>query len=122
MIGPARGVGGSARGIPDKLAAMRIWITALAFLVACSGDAPDVARDCNGSLYDACLEEHQCAGDPVKGIAGDCRNFMGDGFQACSQPCTAGDDSTCPKTESGAQATCNNMGVCKPPAANACML
>ena len=116
--GALRGQRGRERAAqPDKLVAMRIWITAFALLVACSGDAPDVARDCNGTLYDACLDEHDC-----EASGGDCRNFMADGFQACSKACTPGDDSTCPATESGGKATCNNMGVCKPPAANRCML
>jgi hypothetical protein len=51
----------------------------------------------------------------------DCRNFAADGFQVCSMVCTAGDDTTCPATLDGKKATCNAMGICKPPAANDCV-
>jgi hypothetical protein len=84
---------------------------------ACSGDAPanhDSGRACNGQLYDACLQEHDCE-------SGNCRNFLSDGFQVCSKGCTVGDDTTCGKTLDGRQATCD-QGVCKPPSPNDCIL
>lgn len=98
---------------------MRISITAFALLLVavcagCAGDAPpDTTRSCTGELYDACLQEHEC-------MLNNCRNFAADGFQVCTTACTAGDDSTCPKTFDGKTVTCNMMGICKPPAANAC--
>jgi hypothetical protein len=98
---------------------MRISITAFALLLVavcagCAGDAPpDTTRSCTGELYDVCLQEHEC-------MSNNCRSFAADGFQVCTTACTAGDDSTCPKTFDGKTVTCNMMGICKPPAANAC--
>jgi hypothetical protein len=94
---------------------MRISIALLALLVAaCAGDAPpDSVRSCTGDVYDPCLQEHEC-------MSNNCRFFMADGIQVCTTGCTAGDDSTCPMTADGKKATCNMMGICKPPAANAC--
>lgn len=94
---------------------MRTSILALALLVAgCAGDAPPAGKPtCAGELYDPCLQEHEC-------MSTNCRSFAGDGIQVCTTACTAGDDSTCPKTPDGQTATCTMMGLCKPPAANAC--
>ena len=94
---------------------MRISIALLALLVAaCAGDAPpDSVRSCEGDVYDPCLQEHDC-------MSNNCRFFMADGIQVCTTGCTAGDDSTCPKTADDKTATCNMMGICKPPAANEC--
>ena len=99
---------------------MRTLMTTLVVLLAsaCSGSAPantDSGRTCNGKLYDACLQEHDCE-------SGDCRPFTGDGFQVCSQHCTVGDDAACGKTLDGRMATCNAMGICKPPGPNDCIL
>jgi len=100
---------------------MRILITTLVLLTgACSGNSPatvDSGRACNGTIYDGCLQEHDCVAPAV-----DCRNFAGDGFQVCTKPCTVGDDTTCGKTLDGRQATCNAIGVCKPPGPNDCIL
>jgi hypothetical protein len=92
---------------------MRSLIPALVWLAACAGDAPHSQRTCNGSLYDPCLQEHDC-------MSMDCRPFAGDGFQVCTTTCATGDDSTCPAGPAGEKGTCNMMGVCKPPAANGC--
>ena len=101
---------------------MRTSITALALvlvacligLVGCAGDAPpDTPHSCTGELYDSCLQEHECTSN-------NCRSFAADGIQVCTMTCTAGDDSTCPKTSDGKTVTCNMMGICKPPAANSC--
>lgn len=99
---------------------MRTLITALVVLVvgACTGGSPaaiDSGRTCAGVLYDRCLQEHDC-------MSGDCRNFMGDGFQVCSMACTVGDDASCGKTADGRQAVCNPAGLCKPPGPNDCIL
>jgi len=101
---------------------MRTSIFALAalFAAACAGSSPDhgnvdSGRRCNGQLYDRCLEEHDCmSANP------DCHNFMGDGFQVCSKPCTPGNDASCGTTLDGRPATCNMMGICKPSGANDC--
>ena len=83
-------------------------------LLACAGDAPpDSERRCTGDAYDPCLTEHDCMNN-------NCRMFMADGIQVCTTSCTAGDDSTCPAMADGRPATCNMMGICKPPAANSC--
>ena len=93
---------------------MRVSIALLALVAACAGDAPpDSVRSCTGDVYDPCLQEHEC-------MSNNCRFFMADGIQVCTTGCTAGDDSTCPMTADGKKATCNTMGICKPPAANNC--
>ena len=111
---------------PDKLAAMRtsvapraaralaLALVVLAGIAGCAGDAPpDTEHSCTGELYDSCLQEHECTSN-------NCRSFAADGIQVCTMTCTAGDDSTCPKTTDGKTVTCNMMGICKPPAANNC--
>lgn len=62
---------------------------------------------CTGALYDPCTDNTQCA-------SANCKAFNGLGVQVCTVTCTVGDNTPC-----GA-GTCNNMGICKPPAANAC--
>jgi hypothetical protein len=44
---------------------------------------------------------------------------MAAGIEVCTVQCTAGNNATCP-TQNGQPAQCNNMGICKPPAANQC--
>ena len=72
-------------------------------------DAPGGAA-CTGAIYDPCTSNTQC-------MSGNCRLFMGDGIQVCTQACSAA--MPCPMAGSTAVA-CNNMGICKPPAANNC--
>lgn len=103
---------------------MRILITTLALLAgACSGSSPaviDSGRSCDGTIYDRCLQEHDCMIGAM-----DCRNFAGtgtgDGFEVCTKTCTVGDDAACGKTLDGRQATCNPMGICQPPGPNECI-
>jgi hypothetical protein len=98
---------------------MRILIASLLLACACAGDPPapgDAAPGkCGGNLYDRCLSEHDCGAANA-----DCRNFMLDGFQVCTKTCTVGNDASCGMTSDGRAATCNQMGICKPPAANDC--
>jgi hypothetical protein len=68
---------------------------------------------CAGAPFDLCNEEHDCASSI-------CQNFMGEGFQVCSQMCDAATN-PCPNDTSGAPATCNNMGICKPVGPNECV-
>jgi hypothetical protein len=76
--------------------------TLLAF-AACTGDPPpDNSNFCTGVTYDPCNDEHNC--DNAM-----CQNFMGDGFQVCTQTCDAA--TPCPTG-----GTCNAMGICKPDA------
>lgn len=73
-------------------------------------DAPPGAPACTGAVYDPCTTAGQC-------MSGNCRLFMQDNLQVCTQTCTPG--TACPMA--GATAvTCNNSGFCKPPAANNC--
>ncbi len=74
-------------------------------------DADPNAPVCTGQLYDNCTSSSQC-------MSGVCHEFSGE-FQVCTQPCTAGDDSTCPLS-SGMTAKCNNRGICKPAINNMC--
>jgi hypothetical protein len=62
---------------------------------------------CTGALYDPCTDNTQC-------MSGNCKAFGGAGIEVCTTTCTPGDNTPC-----GA-GTCNNMGICKPNAANAC--
>jgi hypothetical protein len=87
---------------------MRTWFVLVIVLAACSGDAPPSSGKCVGAPYDPCNEEHDCMSQL-------CQNFMGDGFQVCSQMCD--DTNPCP----GA-GECNMMGICKPAAPNDCEL
>lgn len=101
---------------------MRTLITTLVVLIvgACTGSAPanfDSGRTCNGTIYDRCLQEHDCMPEAM-----DCRPFTGDGFQVCTKTCTVGDDASCGKTLDGRQATCNSLGICKPPGPNDCIV
>ncbi len=62
---------------------------------------------CTGALYDPCTSNSQCT-------SANCKTFSAQGIEVCTTTCTPGDNTPC-----GA-GTCNNMGICKPPAANAC--
>jgi hypothetical protein len=62
---------------------------------------------CTGALYDPCTDNTQC-------MSQNCKLFGGAGLEVCTVTCTPGDNTPC-----GA-GTCNNMGICKPNAANAC--
>ena len=91
--------------------------------IGCSGDdgstnpptdskTPDTPAGtaCTGAVYDPCTVAGQC-------MSNMCKLFNQDNLQVCTQACTPG--SACPMAGSTA-VTCNNMGVCKPPAANNC--
>ena len=94
-------------------------ISALVAAAACGDggksmpDAPAVDAPagpaCTNAVYDPCTSNAQCT-------SMNCHLFMSDGFQVCTQACTPGDNTTCP----GVGASCNNMGICKPAAANNC--
>jgi len=88
---------------------------------ACTGGAPanvDSGRTCDTRLYDRCLDEHTC--DSML-----CRSFPAAGatpaFEVCSMTCTVGNDTPCGMTADGRAATCD-MGFCKPPGPNDCVL
>jgi hypothetical protein len=65
---------------------------------------------CTGVAYDSCTSNTQC-------MSGNCKLYDQDAIQVCTQPCDT--NTPCPM-QNGQAATCNNKGLCKPPAANAC--
>jgi len=75
-------------------------------------DAPAQLPACTMAVYDPCTAATQCT-------SGNCHLFEQSGFQVCTQACSA--TNPCPMDSAGMQGTCNNMGICKPTRANACM-
>ncbi len=73
-------------------------------------DAPAGVK-CTKALYDPCADNTGC-------LSANCKLFNGAGFQVCTQACSAA--MPCPAQAGQAAPTCNNMGICKPVAANAC--
>ena len=67
---------------------------------------------CTNAAYDPCTSAAQCT-------SGTCTLFEQAGFQVCTQTCTPGDPTTCPQ-QNGQPVNCNNMGICRPQAANTC--
>lgn len=65
---------------------------------------------CTGQVYDSCTSNAGC-------MSMNCHLYDGDGIQVCTQTCSS--SNPCPM-QNGQAATCNNKGICKPPAANAC--
>ncbi len=91
---------------------MRI-LAVLALLAGCAGDETDAGKGavCTGALYDNCNSEHDC-------MSNDCRTYAVEGFNVCTQPCSA--TMACPAHE-GAAVTCDTAaGVCKPAAPTTC--
>jgi hypothetical protein len=94
----------------------------IALLAACSSydvhlvdsGAGSAARTCLGSAFDPCTTSDQCS-------SMNCHLYGSTGFQVCTQVCTPGDNTTCPVDATGANATCNMMGNCKPAKANDCV-
>jgi hypothetical protein len=70
------------------------------------------AAACTNAVYDPCTDPAQC-------MSGRCQLFEQQNMQVCTTTCTPGDSTTCPM-QNGQPATCNNKGICKPPAANSC--
>lgn len=68
---------------------------------------------CTGKSYDPCTMNTQC-------MSNDCHLYAGQGLQVCVPTCTPGNNSTCPVDKTGANGFCNNMGICRPAAANDC--
>lgn len=75
-------------------------------------DAP-ASNVCTGKDFDPCTANTQC-------MSGNCHLFMAQNLQICTVTCTPGNNATCPKDKTGANGTCNNMGICRPAAANDC--
>jgi hypothetical protein len=94
----------------------------LTLLVACSSNTShsvDAALDshtrtCTGAVYDPCATNDQC-------MSMNCHFYNQSALTICTTTCTPLDNSTCPVDSTGAHGTCNNMGNCKPAAANNCV-
>lgn len=92
-------------------------------LAACGGDdvqqqvGPDAppGPPCTGAVYDVCVSPTDC-------MSQNCKFYDQSNFTVCTQPCTPGDNSTCPVDSTGKNGVCNNKGLCKPAAANNCTL
>ncbi len=91
---------------------MRILIMFSIVLGACAGDEVDQGNGpvCMMVLYDKCQSEHDCTSNQ-------CQNFVADGFQVCTQGCSAA--LPCPDNN-GVAVPCDSMGYCKPAAATEC--
>ena len=77
-----------------------------------SGSGSGTEAACTNATYDPCTSAAQCT-------SGICQTFAAAGIEVCTVNCTPGDSTTCPQ-QNGQPATCNNMGICKPSAANVC--
>jgi hypothetical protein len=77
-----------------------------------AGAGGSTGATCTGVAYDPCSDNAQCTSNR-------CQLFNGSALQVCTATCTPGDSTTCPM-QNGQAATCNNMGICKPAAANLC--
>jgi len=86
--------------------------TADMLIDAGTGGGSGTGVACTNAAYDPCTDNAQCTSNK-------CQLFSGSGIQVCTTTCTPGDNTTCP-LQNGQPATCNNMGICKPLAANAC--
>ncbi len=75
-------------------------------------DAP-AGNLCTGKAYDPCTAATQC-------MSNTCHLFMAQNLQVCVTTCTPGNNATCPVDKTGVNGVCNNMGICKPAAANDC--
>jgi len=97
---------------------MRALVIALA-LSACEtgGDTPtlpdaDLTKPmCTGVVYDSCLSNAGC-------MSMNCKLYEDIPIQVCTQTCDAA--TPCPMDATGVAGKCNNRGLCKPAAANAC--
>ena len=77
-----------------------------------SGSQQEATTVCAGQLYDGCASNDECD-------SGLCKLYSNRGVEVCTQTCSA--TNPCP-TQSGVAVVCNNMGFCRPDAANACAL
>ncbi|HUS27733.1 MAG TPA: hypothetical protein VMZ53_04475 [Kofleriaceae bacterium] len=91
----------------------------LAAVSACGGDDSQATPDapsgpmCTKALYDNCATNADCT-------SGNCHFFMQSNFSICTQACST--TTPCPVDSTGVAGQCNNMGICKPAAANNCHL
>ena len=103
---------------------MKLLLLATLTLAACGGGEDPPPADtalpsdtaggeaCTNADYDPCTDNTQCT-------SGNCHLYQQSGFQVCVSSCTPG-SAECPPDSSGNPAMCNNMGICKPVAANDC--
>src|SRR5512140_465206 len=69
-------------------------------------------KTCTGNLYDGCTSDEQCDSQL-------CKLYRNRDVHLCTQTCSA--TSPCPD-QGGHPVICNNMGLCRPDAENACEL
>jgi len=79
-------------------------------LGACSGDDGGSTIECSGSAYDPCVDNADCDSQ-------NCHLYGSAAFTVCTQACDA--SNPCPDQD-GEAVPCNNMGLCRPAAANTC--
>lgn len=79
---------------------------------AASGTEQAAQHACSGQPYDGCTSDDQCESQQ-------CKLYSNRGVQVCTQTCSA--TNPCP-TQNGQAVVCNNMGLCRPDAVNACEL
>jgi len=75
-------------------------------------DAPS-GNACTGAVYDPCTDNTQCTSN-------NCHLYAAQSLQVCVTTCTPGNNATCPLDKTGVNGMCNNMGICRPAAANNC--
>jgi hypothetical protein len=91
----------------------------IGLLTACEtgGDSPtlpdaDLTKPmCTGVVYDSCTTAAGCA-------SMNCKLYEDINAQVCTQTCDA--TTPCPVDSTGVVGKCNNRGICKPAAPNAC--
>jgi hypothetical protein len=88
------------------------WMLAFFLLIGCGDNSsPSGGTKCSGALYDKCAGASGCT-------SGMCQSSPSIGM-FCTQTCSPGQ--VCP-AQYGTAVTCNNMGICLPPATNSCSL
>lgn len=99
---------------------IKLALATMVVLAACSGNssnnsAPDAPAGpaCTGAIFDNCTTNAQC-------MSQTCHYYQQSNFTVCTTTCSA--TQPCPADSSGNPASCNNMGICKPAAANNCHL
>ncbi len=97
---------------------MRSLVIALALVGCETGEDTPTLPDadltkpmCTGVVYDSCTSNAGC-------MSMNCKLYEDVSIQVCTQTCDAG--TPCPMDSKGTVGKCNNRGICKPTAANAC--
>ncbi len=96
-----------------RISLAMVLVAGWAAFPGCAGDETDVGNGavCTGMLYDNCASEHDC-------MSNDCHTFAIEGFNVCTQTCSA--TVPCPDLDGAAVACDTATGVCKPTASRVC--